>query len=166
MSETAGSIYGALFEDQLKEEYARKTSFESRGLAVISTSAALVTLLLALGALVSKTDTFDLAPDATVFLIASCVLFVVATVLGLSTNWPLSYKQLAIDDLDRLLDDKFWGQSSGEARRHVAEGRFGVLERARKLNGLKGNLLLAGMAVEVAATVALACSVILLLVKG
>lgn len=164
-NETAGSLYAALFEDQLKEESARKASFESRGLAVISTSAALVSLLLALAALVSGADTFDLPPEARVFLIMSCILFVAAALLGLSTNWPLAYRQLAIVDLKSLLDEKLWEGSFAVASRRVAEARAGVLQQARKLNRLKGRLLLAGMLVEVTAVVALAGSVVVILAK-
>lgn len=165
-SDTAGSIYAALFEDQLKEESARKASLESRGLAVISTSAALVSLLLALAALLTKGANFELPGAARAPLVLSCVLFVGAALLGLSANWPLNYRQLAVADLRGLLSEELWEGSSAVASRRVAEARAGVLETARKLNHVKGRLLIAAMLAEVAAVAALASSVVVILAQA
>jgi hypothetical protein len=48
---TAGLVYGPLINAQVEDEQARKTSLEQRGLAVITTSGVLVSLLFGLGAI-------------------------------------------------------------------------------------------------------------------
>ncbi|HEX8117309.1 MAG TPA: hypothetical protein VF521_08555, partial [Pyrinomonadaceae bacterium] len=50
-SESGYAAYGDFIKDELEAQDKRKASFEQRGLAVITTSGALVTLLFALAAL-------------------------------------------------------------------------------------------------------------------
>ncbi|OPY77672.1 MAG: hypothetical protein A4E65_02654 [Syntrophorhabdus sp. PtaU1.Bin153] len=165
--ETAGgSVYGPLIKSQLAEEAGRKTSFEQRGVAVITTSGVLVSLLFGLAAVVTKSDTFVLPIPAKNFLVVSLILFVLAAVAGIISNWPLRYLQVEVSELKRFIEPKLWSGSSETAARRVAEAQVAVLARSRKLNLLKGRALLAGMILEVAAVVSLAMAVGFILLKA
>jgi hypothetical protein len=160
---SAGPVYATLVENQLGEETARKTSFEARGITVITTSAALVGLLFGFSALVAGADTFTLPPAAVVFLSTSATLFVVAAILSIVCNWPLKYRQVELADLRRLTNEQFWWGEEAVAKRRVAEARVEILSRARELNAIKGRFLLAAMMIEVIAIGALAVGVIIII---
>jgi hypothetical protein len=166
MSDNAGAVYAALVDEQLQEENRRKASFEARGLAVITTSAALVSLLFGLTGVVTQSDSFELGGTPRSFLILSAALFVAAAVLGLSSNWPLKYQQVEIDNLRQLTSEQYWDGEGSVARRRVAEVRVNILARSRSLNLLKGKLLLAAILVEVLAVLALAISAVAIVATG
>lgn len=166
MSENAGAIYASLVDSQLDEENRRKASFEARGIAVITTSAALVSLLFGILGAVANSDSFELGGASRGFLITSAVLFVAAAVAGLSSNWPLKYQQVEVDNLRQLTTQQYWDGEASVASRRVAEVKVEVLSRARGLNRLKGRLLLMGLFVEVLAVLALAISVIAMVASG
>jgi hypothetical protein len=164
--ETAGgNVYVPLIESQLSEEASRKTSFEQRGVAVITTSGVLVSLLFGFAAVVTKSNTFVLPVPAKDFLVVSLVLFVLAAVAGIISNWPLRYLQLEVSELKRFMEPKIWSGSSETAARRIAEAQVGVLARARRLNFLKGSALLVGMIFEVSAVISLAMAVAFILLK-
>ena len=164
--ETAGgNVYAPLIESQLAEEASRKTSFEQRGVAVITTSGVLVSLLFGLAAVVTKSENFVLPIQAKDLLVGSLVLFVLSAVAGIISNWPLRYVQLEVSDLERFTEPKIWSGSSETAARRVAEAQVMVLARARRLNLLKGSALLVGMIFEVAAVISLALAVTFILLR-
>jgi hypothetical protein len=74
---TAGDAYTALIIEQLAEERSRKTSLEQRGISVITSSGALVTLLFGLAALTTKPQGYQV-PDGATF---SFILALVASSL-------------------------------------------------------------------------------------
>lgn len=166
VSDNAGVVYAALVDEQLQEENRRKASFEARGLAVITTSAALVSLLFGLSGVVTQSDSFEFGRTPRSFLILSAALFVAAAVLGLSSNWPLRYQQVEIDNLRQLISEQYWDGEGSIASRRVAAVRVDILARARALNLLKGKLLLVGILLEVLAVLALAISVIAIVATG
>lgn len=92
--------YGEFAKDELAAQDQRKASFEQRGLAVITTSGALVTLLFALAALSTKeSQTFVLPDRARGWLEAALVSFFFAAVAALITNVPLGYEAVEADEI-------------------------------------------------------------------
>jgi hypothetical protein len=155
-------VYAALVDQQADEERQRKAGLEARGLALITTSAALVSLLFGLAAVVTDSDSFQLTEASKIFLIASTGFFVFAAVLGLGSNWPFRYQQVDIANLRDLTSEEYWSGDETVASRRVAQVRVSILARARKMNLRKGRLLLAGILVEVLAVLSLAVSVIVM----
>ena len=91
MDDSGVSVLDAFIKDALTAQDQRKASFEQRGLAVITTSGALATLLLALAALsTTKQTTLVLPGSAKPWLIAALILFFVSAVAALGTNVPQS----------------------------------------------------------------------------
>lgn len=155
--------YDDLLKDEISAEDARKESLEQRGLAVITTSGVLVTLLFALSALSTKSEpTFDLSDFASVVLAIALALFVGAAVLALIVNQPMDYIAANPNDIEPLLEATPIA-SAEQARKDVALVRVIELRAARGCNGTKATWLVWAMALEVAAVVAVACAVLSIL---
>jgi hypothetical protein len=163
---TAGqAVYAPLLERQLEEERSRKSSLEQRGVAVISTSGVLVSLLFGLAAVVTTAKGFDLPQAARVLLVATLVLFVLAAVGGILSNWPLGYHQVQTENLHRLISKENWIAPPGVAAWRIAEAQVSILERARKLNEVKARALLAAMTTQILAVTTLATAVAIILIE-
>lgn len=155
--------YDELLKDELAAEDARKDSLEARGVAVVTTAGALVTLLFALSALSTKEEaTYELSDFASVVLAIALVLFVGAAIVALLINRPMDYIGAKVDDIDALLKSKS-PSTSEEARTDVAFARLTELRSARAVNGKKANLLLVAMGFEVGAVLAVAVAVVSIL---
>jgi hypothetical protein len=153
--------YGEFVKEELAVQDARKASFEQRGLAVITTSGVLVTLLFALAALSTKrSQTFVLPSSARTWLEIALVLFFLSAVTALVTNAPLIYQAVKVEDIRSRLKDP---RSKGEATKDIAFTRLSALESAKKVNSIKGWTLAAAMTLEALAVgcVAAAISIIL-----
>ena len=155
--------YDDLLKGEVAAEDARKESLEQRGLAVITTSGVLVTLLFALSALSTKSEaTFDLSDFASVVLAIALALFVGAAVLAVIVNRPMDYIMAKPDDIETLLNATPIA-SAADARKDVALARVTELRAARRCNGIKAMLLVRAMGLEVAAVVAVAVAVLSIL---
>jgi hypothetical protein len=163
---TAGLVYGPLINAQVEDEQARKTSLEQRGLAVITTSGVLVSLLFGLGAIgVKRFETLGLPLPAMLLLIAALLAFVSAAGLGLATNRPRTYVALALEDMQRMVSLELWEKAQEPAARRVAENRVGIIATARKHNATKASLLQWAIAAESAGVALVALSVVDLLIE-
>lgn len=157
-SEKDGSaVYSDLLKATLEGEYSRKASIEQRGLSLISTSGGLVTLLVALGALLLGKDP-TLPVVSTACIAASSVCFVVAAGLGLASNSPRSYFGLMPDDLDRIVTEQAWKSERDEALFLVAQFRANGAKAAYLLNNKKARLIQFGIGAEVLGVALVACS--------
>jgi hypothetical protein len=145
----------------LSEQSARKGSIEQRALAVITTSGALVSLLVALSALLGSNAKLHLRAGPRATLVAAVVFFVVAAILALVTNSPRAYLEFGPKDLDRMLAE--WNSGGEDARWLVSQAHASLIKRATKLNDNKALLLQIAVGVEVAAVSLVALSVALTL---
>lgn len=167
------SVYGEYLKDEIARQDARQSSFEQRGLAVVTTSGTLVTLLFGLAALSTASAKGNpLHHEESVFLAVALVLFFVAGVLALLTNVPLGYEGPDLPDPrkpekpsfgDRLNADP---EDSHEASLYaVADVRLTILASAQKQNGRKAKLLFAALIAEVAAVACVAVAIFELIVN-
>jgi hypothetical protein len=159
----AGDVYASLISSNLERQAERKSSVEQRGLSVISTSGALVTLQFALVAVITGDDSFSFSRPEKAALGTSLLLFVVASVLGLPSNQTQRYPYISSDQLEKFTKPDAWLASSDAAARRVAAAQVSMLRSARKKNGTKAKLLRYAIFVEVAAVAALAACVGLIL---
>jgi nitrate reductase NapE component len=143
------AIYAAYIKEQVDAQEARKLSLEQRGLAVITTSGVLVTLLFGLTALsVRRESTFVIPDPAAALLIAALVFFVVAALL--ITNLPRPYEGVTVGALRQAVKER-WADSEAVASEMVALTRLKMLDSAKKNNDVKGRALVAAMACEILA---------------
>jgi nitrate reductase NapE component len=126
-------------------------SLEQRGLAVITTSGVLVTLLFGLTALsVRRASTFVIPDAAAALLIAALVCFVLAALSAIATNLPRSYEAVTVDDLRKAVRER-WDDSEAVASRMVALTRLKMLASGKERNDAKGKALVAAMLLEILA---------------
>jgi nitrate reductase NapE component len=145
------SIYADYIREQLEAQEARKLSLEQRGLAVITTSGVLVTLLFGLTALsVRKESTFVIPDTAAALLIVALVFFVLAAVCAIVTNLPRSYQGVTVDALRGAVKNR-WDDSEAVASEMVALTRLKMLASAKKNNDAKGIALVIAMSLEILA---------------
>ncbi len=154
----ASTAYGPLLSELIKAQEARKASVEQRGIAVVTTSGALVTLLFGLASLLTANESFNLPETAKQPLKIALPLFVAAALLALATNAPLAYGEFDPEDLQKQLPAD-WSKLRSEAEGRIAATRLTILVRNHRLNNLKGLLLLAAMVFEVAAVMMVSWSV-------
>jgi hypothetical protein len=158
---TGRATYVAFLKDEIAAQDARKASFETKGIAVITTSGTLVTLLFALAALSTKrAQTFDLPSGARTWLVWALIFFFAAAVAALITNLPMWYQSANTNQVKPLIEK---ADTEEEALRNVGLVRVAVVKSAERWNNIKGYVLLAAMVLEVVAVgfVALAVNVIL-----
>lgn len=150
----AYSDYVKALEDA---ETAKKSSLESRGISVITTSGTLVTLLFGLVAVLTSAKTFRFPAAARPYLALAMIFFAIACGLGIMVNLPLFYKRtdLTADDLKRV-----WAWPIANARAKIAVTRLETISSARRANAVKAWLLLSAGIAETLALLSLFVAVL------
>jgi hypothetical protein len=164
-AENAGKIYGRVVSDLLALETTRKASIEQRGIAVITTASGLVSLLIALSALLlgPNSSAATLGSASRVLLIAAIVFFVVAAGLGVAANAPRTYGGLTFEDLDRLVRKHSWTGDRDEAALEIAREQVAELKIAVELNNRKARYIQWAITAEVMGVGLVAAAVVVAL---
>lgn len=170
---SATSVYGEYLKDEMARQDARQSSFEQRGLAVVTTAGTLVTLLFGLAALsTSSAKGNPLHHEESVFLAVALVLFFAAGLLALLTNIPLGYAGPDLPDAKKPEKPSFGDRLNADPQDSyagavyaVADVRLTILTSAQKQNGLKGKLLFAALIAEVLAVACVAVAIFELIVS-
>src|SRR5580704_4085073 len=115
----AGPLIAGLITRELDAQRAITASLQSRGLAVISSSGTLVTLLFGLSAVATTAE-----PP----LYVAAVLLVAAAVAGIVTNAPRSVKATALARLRPLVESPYWEYPAGPAHQEVARTQLAAAE--------------------------------------
>ncbi len=158
-SSGGGPLVADYIKEQVEREDARKESLEKRGIGVITTAGALVTLLFGLAALSTQaSQTFELPSSAAVFLAISVVFFFGAALLGILTNVPLVVRGLRLEGV-RAAVKSDWAQLEPDIRRNEALTNLDILESAKERNHVKAVLLFWAMGLEVLAVVMVGAAV-------
>jgi hypothetical protein len=146
------AVYDAFLKEELASQDARKSSFEQRGLAVVTTAGALVTLLFGLAAIATRVGRgIPFEHEEKLWLVASLVLFVLSALSALATNFPLpGYESASTEGLRRRLTEEPANDAEG-AHRDIALTQIDVLIAAKAKNKLKGRSLFGAMTFEVLA---------------
>lgn len=166
MSET-GDIYAAFVTERLADQEARKESVERRGMAVVTTSGTLVSLLFGLVAFITDDDGFRIDAVGEAILLLGLVCFVAAAVLGLLTNLPRDYTN--IDPTDAFGSDalkQYWNDDRAAAHMRLTATRVGMVATAQTRNEEKAQLLLKAMIAEVVAVFFVAVAVGIMLINA
>jgi hypothetical protein len=155
-----------LVQDQLAEERSTKSSLEARAIGVITSSGALVTLIFALAALVTKPVEFDLPGPARLMLGATLVAFIVAAVLALIAARPGTYQEVTLESLRAAATEEAMGATAEEGEPEIAKGLINIIAKAREENANKARFLKAAVTFEAVAAVLLAVAVAIVLLAG
>jgi hypothetical protein len=152
MADHGSTVYLAFISSLLASEESRKASLEARGIAVVTTSGALVSLLLGLVAAITGSKTFVIPASAYTPLFSGGVLFGIAAALGILTNVPFLYKSVKLASL-RVATTDLWTDTPEDAELMVASTQIGLYASARASNSLKAIFVLIALVVEVAALI-------------
>ena len=157
MAFSGPEVYTDFIKTLTDAEASRKTSIESKGAAIITTSSALVTILFGLVAVVTSHTSFTLPVSAHGWLVGAILAFVVAAATAILISFPLPYGQttITVDDLRQ-----WWGDSEVVADAAVSGLRLRQLTAARRTNALKAGVLCAACTAELAGLILLTVAVI------
>jgi hypothetical protein len=160
----AGPIYLEAITAALTDEASRKSSIETRGAGIISTSGTLVTLLFGLAALITKQSDYQLPSSVIPLLVVALALFAIAIVVAFASFVPRSgYEAMSTADLRTHVTSN-WDQTAEAAKKGISTNRLDALETARRKNGQKAFCLTTSILVQMIAVgvVGLAVASILL----
>lgn len=147
----AGQALGPLIEEQLASEDARKASLEARGVTLITSSGAFVTVLGAVATLALGKDSAVAVPQlSAVFLTLGLVALFIAAICGVYVNVPQNYGSARAAHLLTLAQTS-WDATFDSASQQIAISRAEDLVSARGRNKHKAWVLLVGAAAQVGA---------------
>jgi hypothetical protein len=150
----------ALVRLELAAENARKASLEQRGLAVITSSGTLLTLIFAIGAAGGGTPLRVVGEVERVPLAIALFAFVAAAVLGIFINWTWYTRAFPVTGhwgLRTLVGPNLFDESSSlQLDRRLAEAHVEQLQTLRQSNNRKALFLQVALSLEVLAILGIA----------
>lgn len=149
-----GTTYAAFIEAELKLEYERRTALDARGLAIVTSSSAVITLLLAVAGVFLGKD-FKLAPTAKGAVIVSLFLFLIAALFGLLANRARLYELTHTDTLTEMTQGH-WTDDEADARNVCCTRNVITLKSLRRGNNDKSDQVMVGFVMQLTAIAALA----------
>jgi len=159
-SENAGTVFADFYEKELRAERDRRATLDARAVGVLNTSATLVTLLLALGAVVTGATGFE-PPTLMISLLSlALVAFVAAALLGLLANRQHRYSVTQPVQLHKWRDrDGNWNDTADKARRVVAKANILTIASLRQGNNTKATLIEVAHWCQLAAVILLGAAI-------
>jgi hypothetical protein len=125
---------------------------QQRGLAVVTSSGTLVTLLFAIGAVATEATDFTLPGLAKVLFALALLAFAVAGIFGILTNRPDYYEEVDTAWMRKTMSPVAWNYNNLPlAKRRTSEARVKSIDSFREKNQEKVKLLTRAIASEVAA---------------
>jgi hypothetical protein len=158
-----GSRYAFFVEQELKAERDRRQILDGRGQAVVTTSAALVALLGAVGAVVIDRNGFVLPQVARYPLLSALVLFVVAT-FGILATVNFKYEVASKETLAELR--AHLGDCDEVALASILTTNVTTIVTLRSGNHKKATRLLVALFAQLGALLSLAATVFLAVTAG
>jgi hypothetical protein len=157
MAPSGPEVYTDFIKSLTDVEASRKTSIESKGAGIITTSSALVTILFGLVSVVTSQSSFTLPVSAHACLVGAIIAFVVAAATAILISFPLPYGQttITVDDLRG-----WWGDSGTVAEAAVSGLRLRQLAAARRMNAMKVGVLCVACTAELTGLILLTIAVI------
>ena len=146
--------YVAFVKELLEAEEKRNAALETRSIAVVTTSGALVTLLLALGAWITRVQTAVIEQTALTLAFVSALLFVLAALLAIGGNAPWKVWAITPTSLSTELWAR-WLTPGDRPDEKVTATRLKQWESARKLSSKKANLLAGAVTAQALAVLVL-----------
>jgi hypothetical protein len=144
-----GREWGDFIGRELEREYARRDVVNSRSAGSITSATALVTVSLAVVAVV-KGEHFTLAGTLHIWLLAGALVsMLVAAVLSiLAGAIGGSFSLAAVEDMERMLSAELWGVEDVNARYYTAQLDLLAIRGLRAGNTLKYRVLVPALAVQ------------------
>jgi hypothetical protein len=162
----AAPVYSALVVTRLAEEEGRGRSLQARGLAVVTTSGTLVTLIFAVAQFMPSANVTARIPGASRWLLAiAAAAFVGAAVAGLLANLPRDIGRPVSSEIAANISSR-WSEPRTAAEKSVALDRARQLQKLENANDITAWAVLAGLAAAVLAIALAAAAVITAIFAG
>lgn len=153
-----GKTYLEFVEAELKAERDRRSTHDSRGQALVTTSGALVTLLTGLAAVVRTGNAGRFPPAIPIAVGIALGLFVCAAACGILAGWNRHYALASYTTLNRMLNEH-WTDDEVDARNNVATVHAMTVHTLRQVNAFKAACVSIGLVVQVLALIALSVAI-------
>jgi hypothetical protein len=127
-------------QSELAKEEARRTSIESRGLAVVTVTSGLITLVAAVRQLSGTTNPEVVTTVARILTIASGGLLILGILAAACTNVPRRYRLIDPDAL-RKAAPRYWALGEDDLDRALFASQLVFLEDAQRTNDARARLL-------------------------
>ncbi|HEX6682166.1 MAG TPA: hypothetical protein VF062_05200 [Candidatus Limnocylindrales bacterium] len=126
----------------------------------------LVSLLLALGAVVTGADAYTPGTATLIVLATSAAFYAIAACVGVYCNAPGRYLEIQAEDLRALAAPEEWSKEGTAADAQLALARVYMLEDWRRANEIKARWLVAAAVFEVGGILTTAAAVTIVLVSA
>lgn len=154
-----GFVYAAFIEGELRAERERRSTLDSRGMGVVTSSGSLVALLVAVGVLVNDGKApLVLPPAAKPMLGLALIAFSTAAALGILANRNRYYDVAVTQTLYDMIGDH-WIDDEVDARNNVAELNIRTIHTLREGNNRKASLLTAALSAQLVALIGLSLAI-------
>ncbi len=160
-----GAEYAAFLKDLLEAEEKRSTGMETRALAVVTSSGALVTLLLALAALVTRVQQARLPGFALSAAAVAAVLLVLSALCAGLANAPWTSWGLRPECLRTELWER-WDDQADHPVAKIAATRLRLWEECHRLTQRKAALVFTAAMLQAAGAVALTTAAVSVLASA
>ncbi len=157
-----GKSYSAFVELELKTERDRRAAYDARGQAIITTSAGLVTLLVALATLVRSAGSVAFPHAARLPLVLVLAGLASAAALGILASWNFRYAAVKSATLGVMVR-AHWKDHEVDARNSIATMQILTVDSLRKANNRKALLVSWALVAQLAALLALGAVVLLVI---
>lgn len=155
-----GAQYAAFIDGELKRENDRRSSLIARASTAVTASAGLVTLVLALFAVVIGKDA-TITGSAKIGVTVAVVALLVSAICALEAGRPRKkLDQTAVTTLRTLIDDDNWKAHEVDARWQTANITIEQISDLREGSKTRGKLLRAAGILQVVAVAALGFSTV------
>lgn len=161
--ELAGPVIIGLIDAEIAVSRARTSSYQTRGLAVISSAGTMVTLLFGLSALATKAQDFAMPTTVVVPLCLAAAFLVLSAVAAIWTNAPRRVEGVTLTDLGAKLDADRWNRPAHRAQQAMAPAQLKVAESERKVSRNVAWTLLFAITLEIAGIACVAWAVLALI---
>lgn len=158
-----GKQYAAFIDAQLKAEYDRRDSVNSRAGSALTGAAGLVTVVLAVFAVFLGKDPV-LTGFAKISLGAAVILLLFAAAAAVMASYPWAINTAEPDSLRSLIEDnQWWGGTETSARNITSGMNLDTIKELRRGTSIKFFFLMAALALQVLAVLGLvACTLAVL----
>ncbi|MGW6374825.1 hypothetical protein ACWFRB_02015 [Rhodococcus sp. NPDC055112] len=155
-----GAGWAAFIQDQLNREYARRDALNTRAATAITSSTGLVTLVLAVVAVLKGKD-FTLTGGPLTAIYAAMLGLLGSAVLAVLAGVSWRHRVTSIESMRAMLTEH-WGDRELDARYISAYCNLETTASLRAGNALKGQLLIGAAVTQILAIFAMATSALLL----
>jgi hypothetical protein len=157
--ETQGTEYATFIENELKSEYDRRDSVNSRAATAVTSATGLVTVTLAVVA-VLKGKEFTLHGGALIALFVGLFAFLASAVLAVLAGLNWRFDVTSIPTLHGMRSEH-WTDTETTARNIVAYCNVETISTLREGTNMKAGFLVAASFAQVVAIMALATSALI-----